>query len=51
MEGVVHPLQTSPSHTVAAPGRGRGLFSLTDPFSHQLQGVKDDRFPQFSPIA
>ena len=28
MKGVRHPLQTTPAHTGAPPGRGRGLVSL-----------------------
>ena len=45
MEGVVHPLQTSPAHAVAAPDRGRGLISLTPQCRIRPCVVKDERFP------
>ena len=35
MEGVDHPLQTSPAHAGAIPGRGRGCLSTDLPILHQ----------------
>ena len=45
MKGVNHPLQTTPAHTDAAPGRGRGL-SLSDCALYASpSGVKDCAAP------